>query len=400
MVDLTGPFKDALHIIRTIERAGYQAYFVGGCVRDLILNRTIGDIDITTSATPDVIQGLFANVIPVGIEHGTVIVRYNKTSYEVTTFRVEGEYSDGRHPDSVSFIDQLDKDLERRDFTMNALAMDKSGDIVDLFGGKADLKKRVIRTVGDGKKRFKEDPLRILRALRFSSQLGFDLSIETIQAIVSVKAEIEGLAVERITKELEKLFAGDHVKMGLQYVSELQLEEHLPVFQTYSPVEKFLHHIKPLHSLAEVICLLHQMNPDIDIRYIVKAWKCSNHTWKTAERLNEALEYGKIHGIDRWLAYLLLPDLHEAYCRLMDIINPNTIDCTLLHKLKAELPISSRQEMLINGNDIIEMFPTRNRGPWIQKKLNELEKQIVLGSINNEKSTLKDWVKWNPPEVN
>jgi tRNA nucleotidyltransferase (CCA-adding enzyme) len=400
MVSLEGPFKDGLHIINTIESAGHQAYFVGGCVRDLMLNRTVGDIDITTSATPDIIQGLFRDVIPVGIEHGTVIVRYNHISYEVTTFRMEGEYSDQRHPDSVSFIDQLDKDLERRDFTMNALAMDKKGNVIDLFGGKNDIKKQLIRTVGDGEKRLKEDPLRILRAIRFSSQLGFNLTEETLQAIRIVKSEIEGLAVERITKELEKLFSGDYVKKGLQYIVDLRLEEHLPVLQTYKPIQNLLPKMEPLHSLAEVICLLHQLNPEMAIRQMVKAWKCPNHTWKKAEKLHEAIVYERSHGMDSWLAYILLPNLEEAYYRITNIINAYEIDYDTLIQLKAELPILSRQEMMINGNDIMEMFPNRNKGPWIHRLLQELENQVVLGKIKNEKSTLRDWIKWNPPEVN
>src|SRR5699024_609682 len=143
-------FIDGKKVIIEIENNGHSAYFVGGCVRDLLLNRPIGDIDIATSALPEQIQAIFPQVIPVGIEHGTVIVRYNHVSYEVTTFRLDGEYSDQRHPDSVQFIDRIDEDLERRDFTINALAMDKKGKIIDLFAGKKDLARRMIRTVGNG----------------------------------------------------------------------------------------------------------------------------------------------------------------------------------------------------------------------------------------------------------
>src|SRR5699024_3914466 len=153
--------------------------------------RPIGDIDIATSALPEQIQAIFPQVIPVGIEHGTVIVRYNHVSYEVTTFRLDGEYSDQRHPDSVQFIDRIDEDLERRDFTINALAMNKKGQIIDLFAGKKDLARKMIRTVGNGYDRFNEDPLRIIRAFRFSSQLGFSIEKETLKAIHQVKDQIE-----------------------------------------------------------------------------------------------------------------------------------------------------------------------------------------------------------------
>src|SRR5690625_1728121 len=148
---LTGPFQDGITILRTIEQAGHQAYFVGGSVRDLLLDRVIGDIDIATSAPPQLIQKIFPKVIPVGIEHGTVTVRHEHTSFEVTTFRLDGEYTDQRHPDSVRFIHDIDRDLQRRDFTINALAMDKHGAILDLFDGKGDLKRKIIRTVGNGR---------------------------------------------------------------------------------------------------------------------------------------------------------------------------------------------------------------------------------------------------------
>src|SRR5690625_1954927 len=140
-------FKKAKPIIDQIEKHGYKAYFVGGCVRDYLLKHDIGDIDIATSASPEDIIRLFSTVIPVGIEHGTVIVRHDHESYEVTTFRVDGTYSDHRHPDSVKFIDQIDYDLQRRDFTINAIAMDKNGQILDLFDGQKDISQKIIRTV-------------------------------------------------------------------------------------------------------------------------------------------------------------------------------------------------------------------------------------------------------------
>lgn len=185
MKELTEPFREALAIIEKIEEAGHQAFFVGGCVRDFLLKRPIGDVDITTSAKPFEVQAIFDEVIPVGIQHGTVIIRHRGISYEVTTFRLEGEYSDQRHPDSVQFIDKIDEDLARRDFTINALAMDKHGHIIDLFQGREDIEKALIRAVGNGHDRFQEDPLRILRAIRFSSQLGFQIEENTLKAIMA-----------------------------------------------------------------------------------------------------------------------------------------------------------------------------------------------------------------------
>ncbi|WP_042145628.1 CCA tRNA nucleotidyltransferase [Paucisalibacillus sp. EB02] len=397
---LTGPFQDALYIIDKIEQAGHQAYFVGGCVRDLLLKRPIGDIDITTSAKPDMIQTIFDEVIPVGIEHGTVIVRYNKVSYEVTTFRVESDYSDGRHPDSVQFIDKIEQDLARRDFTINALAMDKDGKILDLFHGQEDLLHGLLRTVGNGKERLKEDPLRILRAFRFSSQLGFTIEQETLLAIQDVKPAIEGLAIERITVEIQKLFSGMFVKTGLKYMNDLGIEQHLPVLNKYHILHKIGEKVRPVHSLAEVICLVHQTEPSVDIRTITKGWKCSNKVQKEAVLLNDAINYYKSNGLDNMLVYKLLPDMHMAFSRLTEIVFSQKVNEERLLKLKSDLVILSKSDLDINGNDIIELFPNRKKGPWIQEILIKIEKLVVEGKIENKNSKLKDWIKWNPPGVN
>lgn len=399
-MNLPKPFQDALFILNRIEAAGHQAYFVGGCVRDVFLDRPIGDIDITTSAKPQKIQEIFDEVIPVGIEHGTVIVRHNQVSYEVTTFRVEGTYSDQRHPDSVQFIDYIDKDLERRDFTINALAMDSNGNVLDLFHGLEDLDNRIIRTVGNGYERFKEDSLRILRAIRFSSQLGFTIEEGTKTAMKAVKKEVEGLAVERITKEMQKLFSGDFVASGLHNLLEIGLEEHLPVFNRYQVLHALIPKIKPLPSLSEVICLLHQTNKEIIIHEIVKGWKCSNKIYREATQLNEAINYYERNGLDNWLVYILLPNLHNEFSRLTQILFMDVVEKDELQRIKAQLPIRSKQELLMNGNDIIGMFPNLHKGPWINGLITQIEKQIVLGKLENNKSMLKDWLKWNPPEEN
>jgi len=397
---LTEPFQDALYVIEKIEQAGHQAFFVGGCVRDSLLERPIGDIDITTSAKPDKIQEIFDEVIPVGIEHGTVIVRYHDVSYEVTTFRVESDYSDGRHPDSVQFIDKIDLDLARRDFTINALAMDKYGNILDLFKGKEDLHNGLLRTVGNGKERLKEDPLRILRAIRFSSQLGFKIEKDTLYAINDVKPSLEGLAVERITVELEKLFAGKFVRLGLKYMNDLGIEKHLPILNNYQILQKLGDRIRPVHSLEEVVCLIHQTEPSIDIRTITKGWKCSNKVLNKAIILNDAINYYKSHDLTNILVYKLLPDLHMSFARLTEILFTQKVNEKKLFRLKSNLVIYSKKDLAINGNDIIELFPDRKRGPWIQDIITKIEELVVEGKIENNNSILKDWIKWNPPGVN
>lgn len=197
--------KDVSAIINTLENAGYEAYAVGGCVRDTILGRTPQDWDITTSARPLEIKALFKRTIDTGIQHGTVTVMMNHVGYEVTTYRIDGEYEDNRHPKSVEFTNNLKMDLERRDFTINAMAYNDIKGLVDEFEGISDLDSHIIRCVGDAGARFDEDALRMLRAVRFSGQLGFAVEEKTRQAIVERAYKLENISAERIRVELTKL---------------------------------------------------------------------------------------------------------------------------------------------------------------------------------------------------
>ena len=197
-------------IIKNLQRHGYDAYAVGGCVRDSILNRKPEDWDITTSAKPEQVKRIFRRTVDTGIEHGTVTVLIGKDGFEVTTYRVDGLYEDGRHPKDVTFTSRLEEDLKRRDFTINAMAYNDDERLVDAFGGMRDLNYHLIRCVGDPKERFSEDALRILRAVRFSAQLAFPIEPETAEAIKSLAPNLEKISAERIQAELVKLLVSDH----------------------------------------------------------------------------------------------------------------------------------------------------------------------------------------------
>lgn len=194
----------------TIRQAGRRACPVGGCVRDSLLGRTPGDWDVCTSARPEEIMALFPRTVFTGGRHGTVMVLTDGGPMEVTPFRQEGGYSDGRHPDEVTFGVSLEEDLARRDFTINAMALDENGEIVDLFGGRADLERKLIRCVGDPDRRFSEDALRMFRAVRFAAQLGFELTGETAEAIRRTAAQAARLSPERVKQEVEKLLCSPH----------------------------------------------------------------------------------------------------------------------------------------------------------------------------------------------
>ncbi len=197
-------------IIHTIEAHGHEAYAVGGCVRDSILGKVPNDWDITTSASPKEIKSIFNKTFDTGIEHGTVTVRMRGESYEVTTYRIDGEYVDARHPKEVAFTNNLKEDLMRRDFTINAMAYHPTRGLVDAFGGIRDMECGIIRAVGRPDDRFTEDALRMLRAIRFSAQLGFDIEEETYGAICRLSGNIERISWERIRMEVEKLLVSDH----------------------------------------------------------------------------------------------------------------------------------------------------------------------------------------------
>lgn len=202
---------DKVHkIIEILEAAGYEAYAVGGCVRDSILGREPNDWDITTSAKPEETKRLFARTIDTGIKHGTVTVMLDKEGFEVTTYRIDGIYEDSRHPKEVTFTASLEEDLKRRDFTVNAMAYNERTGLVDIFGGLADIEQGIIRCVGNAEERFTEDALRMLRAVRFSAQLGYEIEEQTKQAIRRLAPNLNKISAERIQVELVKLVTSPH----------------------------------------------------------------------------------------------------------------------------------------------------------------------------------------------
>lgn len=202
--------EQAKNIIKELNQAGFEAYVVGGCVRDSLLNKEPQDWDITTSAKPEQVKSLFLRTIDTGIEHGTVTVMMDKVGYEVTTYREDGEYKDHRRPMGVTFTSSLKEDLKRRDFTINAMAYNDTEGLVDLFGGKEDLANGILRCVGEARDRFNEDALRILRALRFSAQLNFELEEETQEAMREKCRFLRDISAERIQVELTKLLVSAH----------------------------------------------------------------------------------------------------------------------------------------------------------------------------------------------
>ena len=269
---------DIQKIINVLESNGHEAYAVGGCVRDCILGKVPHDWDITTSALPEQVKALFSRTFDTGIEHGTVTVLMHGVGYEVTTYRVDGKYEDGRHPKQVTFTASLEEDLKRRDFTINAMAYNDTKGLVDLFGGKEDLREGIIRAVGDPIERFTEDALRMLRALRFSAQLGFSIEADTYNAIKKLAPTLERISAERIQVELVKLVTADNpdrirdvYETGLTKVFFPEFDammecdqinkhhmytvgEHTIQSMKLVPADKVLRLTMMLHDVAKPIC--------------------------------------------------------------------------------------------------------------------------------------------------
>ena len=218
-------------ILKKLEAEGFQAYAVGGCVRDSILGKEPDDWDLTTNARPEEVKALFPRTVDTGLQHGTVTVLLGGEGYEVTTYRIDGVYSDGRHPDSICFTPSLEEDLRRRDFTINAMAVSERGELVDLFGGQEDLSRGCIRCVGDPHARFHEDALRMLRAVRFAAQLNFEIEMDSFAALMDLAENLQWVSKERIFVELSKLLLSDHPeKLELLYVAGLapEIAAHFP----------------------------------------------------------------------------------------------------------------------------------------------------------------------------
>lgn len=271
--------EDVNYIICTLQQHGFEAYAVGGCVRDILLGRIPGDWDITTSAKPKQVKEIFTHTIDTGILHGTVTVMLHKVGYEVTTYRIDGEYEDARHPKEVTFTSNLIEDLKRRDFTINAMAYNDTEGLIDAFTGLEDLEKGVIQCVGNPKERFSEDALRMLRAVRFAAQLGFEIEENTADAIFELSHTIEKISAERIQVELVKLLLSPHpeeietaYKLGLTKVFLPEFDQMMETMQNsphhcYSvgkhtietlkcvSANRYLRIVMLLHDVAKPLCV-------------------------------------------------------------------------------------------------------------------------------------------------
>ncbi len=387
-------FLEALPVMQQLVNAGYEAYFVGGSVRDMLLHKPISDVDIATSATPQEVKEIFSHTVDVGIEHGTVMVIHHKEGYEVTTFRTEEGYEDFRHPDKVTFVRSLEEDLKRRDFTINALAIGIENQLIDFFDGIGDLERQCIRCVGDAKERFNEDALRMFRAVRFVGQLGFQIEDETKKAISILKMNLSKVAVERMKVEFEKMIQGSFRKEAMQLFVETGLYQACPLFDGK---EKFLMKIatfplKELSVLQAWILLVDELGlTDKEVTHLLKSWKSSNEQIRDVLVGYKTYRARKEKAWDFFLAYNCSYDVALEVEQLL-IADEKSDSLQALEETYYNLPIHSMKDIQINGYDIIRILKLKKKGPIIGQVLQTLEGMILGKNLENEARVLEDFV--------
>ncbi|WP_082234012.1 CCA tRNA nucleotidyltransferase [Halobacillus massiliensis] len=387
----------AFRVVHKITEAGGKAHIVGGALRDALLQRETGDVDIATSFTPEEVMKVFEKVIPVGIEHGTVIVRYQSESFEVTTYRTEEGYEDYRHPDKVAFVRSIEEDLARRDFTINAMAMDDTEKVIDPFCGQQDLNDKVIRAVGNAEERFKEDPLRMMRALRFCSQLEFKLEKATHEAMITQAHLLNYISTERIAAEFEKLMAGPGFKEALKICKNVELYRWFPIFKEEPGLIDQIPRVR-LYSFAEVIAFYREFSSTFTSEWI-KEWKLSNRVKRETVQLSEALSRFKIGEKLSWIVYKIPDSLIIPFSRLATALELTLSEEVLLEEHR-KLSIQDRKELAFQAEDLLNVLNERDKGPWIGQLLEEIEYAVVTNQLVNSYQSIKEWaIKWNLPET-
>lgn len=386
-------FQNGRIVIDTLEASGYEAYFVGGCVRDYLIGRTIKDVDITTNALPDTVESLFDKTIDVGKAHGTIIVMLNEEQIEVTTYRTETTYSDFRRPDHVNFTSRLEEDLKRRDFTVNAIAMTRDMRVIDPNDGQSDIAQRLIQTVGEAEARFNEDALRMLRALRFSVQLNFDISSATYEAIKQSAHLIEHVSIERIIIEMKKMYETGQIFNYKTAIFKSGILQYVPVLKDFNET---LFRQLMTDSLAVELAVhiyFNHINP-----HELGSLRISNDERLYIKKMVSLMQATETEYRDaRLLAYRYTQNLLHDCVTLIDKNRTlfNQVDLAFIKEaqnVRPHLPIYSSSDLAIDGHAILQITG-HNPGSWMRDVIQALEERVILGELDNTKECLTAWVK-------
>ncbi|WP_198033941.1 CCA tRNA nucleotidyltransferase [Marinilactibacillus sp. 15R] len=390
-IELNKVFIDALPVLDKLNNAGFEAYFVGGSVRDALLGKEVNDVDIATSAFPLEVKHLFKKTIDVGIEHGTVMILSGNNSYEITTFRTESTYQDFRRPDSVTFVRSLKEDLKRRDFTINALAMDREGIIHDYFNGKEDLKSRLIKAVGIPDERFNEDALRMLRATRFASQLDFEIEDNTVNAIKKHARLLEHIAMERIQIEFVKMLLGRSKNKGLIYFIETDLYVYCPGLDRQG-LEGLINIEEDFENELQIwvsYLLLSSLKFN-QHRGFLRSWKLSNKMIQDIEIVYNTIQERLHKQINVKTVYKVGINLSLETEKVLDLLGyPSNLG--LVESTYNSLPIYSKKELAVSGSDLLKLTD-HNAGKWLGDLLEQIEQAVLDKEIENDYSQILEWI--------
>ena len=390
--------KQVVYIIEQLEKNGFEGFIVGGCVRDYILGFLPKDFDITTDALPQDIKNIFDYTIDTGIEHGTVTVVLDRQNFEVTTYRIDGEYKDNRRPENVTFSKKIEEDLSRRDFTMNAIAYSIKRGFVDPFCGIDDIKNKLIKGVGDADTRFKEDALRMMRGVRFSAQLGFDIEDETFLAIKNNAKLTENISIERTRDEFLKLIKSNYIEK-LNLLEETKLYKYFipeiePIFKNY---KKNIFILKKLSKDLRLTFLLSHLDEKIG-EEVLKRIKLDNKTIKETKTIIQYFNYNFVDNRveTRKLMSIIEPDLFKKILEIkfcISLIENDLIKCKKYDNIFDEIDETIRKNhcfslktLAIKGNDLKQIGITDGKkiGYCLKLALN-----IVLEQPDKNK---KDWL--------
>ncbi|MBO3062526.1 CCA tRNA nucleotidyltransferase [Mammaliicoccus fleurettii] len=394
-------FEDAKWIIEALENQGHHAYFVGGSVRDYLMDKHISDVDITTSALPEEVESIFDKTLPIGKEHGTIIVLGSGQQFEVTTFRKDGDYVDHRRPTSVQFVTDLYEDVARRDFTMNAIAMDKSYQLHDYFNGLKDINNKIIKAVGTPIDRMEEDALRIMRGVRFQAQTGFNIDDETKEAMSQSAHLLDKIAIERIVVELKKMISGNYVYHIIQTMKDMAIFKYIPFFKNSNLETIFI----PQHSNFELwiasLCYIYHLElsslnhlkiSNKEKHEIISYYNLfnefENRNISKVEMTSMIYNYGN-NKVNKVIQFI-----YENNQSLNIQFHPTIMNTILVNEIYDKLPIYDKSDLSINGQIIMNEF-NKNGGPWIKDILNKVEQAVILNKVNNTQNELIEWVREN-----
>ncbi|MEK5165083.1 CCA tRNA nucleotidyltransferase [Paenibacillus sp. FSL R5-0527] len=433
--------EKVLHIL--LER-GFQAFFVGGCVRDELMGRPVHDMDIATSAKPEDVVAVFERTVPTGIEHGTVTVLMDDYAFEVTTFRKESQYEDHRRPASVEFVDAVNEDLLRRDFTMNAIARDIDGALIDPYGGQCDIKRGLIRCVGAAEERFEEDALRMLRAVRFASVFGFRPAKSLWRALLRGKDKLSYIAMERVRTELEKVVLGDRPLRGLALLERSGLLRHvkaaLPEAGGAANAEpdpagrsraRLTRQLLAAEPRRELLAALPELPPEPqalrwslllqalgtageDVIPLMKGWTFPNKAAEETAAIVRFDEAWRRAGAEereaaslrrRWVVLQVTLGQTAAACWLgrqaavlaaaslseaQRIAERERLD--LARRWHGEVRAHALSELAVSGKDVLELTGQKG-GPWLGELMKQLLLSVAAGEVHNDKQALLEYVK-------